>query len=164
MFKTQHVFLTNTFFVLQNSFAILIIRRVSCLSTSVRNLCLPLCSRRCSAIETILEMNMSAMQLKPRPPSFRGEYRRSTLLFRWKFPPWVNVFLVLMSISSIPFLVQSNTPNVGTRTGTANVLCASILFFEYSSDFQIYLTLLWLYCNSGPLHPILTQISICCQS
>ena len=77
----------TTFVAVQSSVPRRMILCYSCLRTSCRYLCCVLRSLRCSEMDTIRDMNISETLLSPRPPSFLGEQRRSTLLFLWKFPP-----------------------------------------------------------------------------
>ena len=85
-------------------------------------------------------IKLSSKLFKPLPPSFLLTYSRSTSLFLWKLPDMHSSFLVFLSTSSISCSVHSKIPAVGTKIGSANVLCAIVLFLEFNSDDHIALT------------------------
>ena len=84
---------------------------------------------------------ISSMFVKPLPPFLGSAYNLFTSLAGCNPPVIVIVFLVMMSRSSISFLVQSRIPTVGVMIGTAKMLCTVTLICPLTSKFQIFLTL-----------------------
>ena len=67
-------------------------------------------------------MYTSAILLKPHPPLSRLVYSLSISLLTLKLPLHDKIFLVFTSICSNSSFVHFIIPNVGVKTGMANVL------------------------------------------
>ena len=85
---------------------------------------------RCFAILTVFISQRSSILLSPLPPSLLFPYSLSTSLAAWSAPAIIKSFLVFTSKSLISVFVQSSIAIVGPITGTANELCALVLFLS----------------------------------